>query len=42
MADVLAVGELHELLNQALAAVVSGVSLAGNNELHRALRVSQQ
>ncbi len=36
------VGELHHLLDQRLAAVVGGVRLARDDQLHRALRVEQQ
>ena len=36
------VGELDELLDQLLAAVVGRVRLAGDDDLHRPLRVEQQ
>ena len=36
------VGEPHHLLDQLLAAVVGGVRLAGDHDLHRPLRVEQQ
>ena len=40
--DLGVVGEVHELLDQLLAAVVGGVRLAGDDELHRTVGVQQQ
>ena len=36
------VGEAHHLLDELLAAVVGGVALAGDHDLHRAVRMQQQ